>query len=220
MNFKLDNVVFYTKTKYNQKRITIMRGFMNVYDFDRTIYDGDSTVDFYLFCLGRHKKIVLVFPSLVLAYIKYYIFKLGTKTQFKEKMYKFLKYCDTKRDLEDFWIKHEAKIKDWYIKQKKDDDVIISASPEFLLKPIGDKLGFKVIASDVDKSSGKYSGENCYYEEKVKRFKKEYPKNNIDEFYSDHYSDLPLAKIAKRAYIVSKDKISNWDFSVKIKPHI
>ena len=29
---------------------------MNVYDFDKTIYDGDSTADFYLFSLRRHKK--------------------------------------------------------------------------------------------------------------------------------------------------------------------
>lgn len=26
---------------------------MNVYDFDETIYDGDSTVDFYKYCLRR-----------------------------------------------------------------------------------------------------------------------------------------------------------------------
>ncbi len=193
---------------------------MNVYDFDRTIYDGDSTVDFYLFCLKRHKKIALIFPSLATAYIKFYIFKSGTKTQFKETMYKFLKYCDIENDLEAFWKNHEKKIKDWYIKQKKDDDVIISASPKFLLEPIGKKFGFRIIASDVDKFSGKYSGENCYYEEKVARFKNEYPESSIDKFYSDHYSDLPLAKIAEKAYIVTGDKISDWDFSVKIKPRI
>lgn len=27
---------------------------MNVYDFDGTIYNGDSTVDFYLYCLREH----------------------------------------------------------------------------------------------------------------------------------------------------------------------
>ncbi|MBQ2971806.1 MAG: HAD-IB family phosphatase [Ruminococcus sp.] len=193
---------------------------MNVYDFDRTIYDGDSTVDFYLFCLKRHRKIAFVFPSLVVAYIKYYIFKSGSKTQFKETMYKFLKHCDIDKDLAVFWEIHEKKIKNWYIEQRKDDDVIISASPFFLLEPIGEKTGFRVIASDVDKHNGKYSGENCYYEEKVNRFIKEYPDSHIDEFYSDHYSDLPLAKIANKAYIVSGNEISDWDFSKKIKPRI
>ena len=26
---------------------------MNVYDFDKTIYNGDSTLDFYFFCLKK-----------------------------------------------------------------------------------------------------------------------------------------------------------------------
>lgn len=26
---------------------------MNVYDFDKTIYDGDSTIDFYLYCVKK-----------------------------------------------------------------------------------------------------------------------------------------------------------------------
>ena len=39
---------------------------------------------------------------------------------------------------------------------KKDDDVIISASPEFLLKPICKKINIKyLIASNVDKNSRK-----------------------------------------------------------------
>ena len=31
---------------------------MNVYDFDKTIYKGDSTLDFYFFCL-RKKPIII-----------------------------------------------------------------------------------------------------------------------------------------------------------------
>ncbi len=191
---------------------------MNVYDFDNTIYNGDSTVDFYLYCLRKHKKIALLFPSLVVAFIKYYVLKSGNKTQFKETMYRFLKYCDIDNDLNGFWESHNKNIKDWYISQQKDDDVIISASPEFLLNPIGEKLGFTVIASDVDKLSGKYNGVNCYYDEKVRRFHKVFPSGTIDEFYSDHYSDEPLANIAKKAFIVDKNKILNWNYDIHIKP--
>lgn len=193
---------------------------MNVYDFDRTIYDGDSTVDFYFFCMRRHKKTVLLLPSLLCAYIKYYLFNIGTKTQFKETMYKFLRFCDADKDVEDFWKENTSKVKGWYLKQKRDDDVIISASPEFLLNPCGEKLGFNVIASKVDKNSGKYSGENCYYNEKVNRYRQVYGTAVIDEFYSDHYSDEPLAKISKEAFIVDKNTITKWDFSKHIKPHI
>ena len=31
----------------------------NAYDFDETIYDGDSSVDFYFFCLHKNKKVLL-----------------------------------------------------------------------------------------------------------------------------------------------------------------
>lgn len=191
---------------------------MNVYDFDQTIYNGDSTVDFYLFCLKRHKKIALLFPSLVSAFVRYYIFKIGNKTEFKEKMYRFLLHCDIDKDLEDFWKIYDKKLKKWYLNQRKDDDVIISASPSFLLSPIGDKAGFNVIASNVDKRSGKYDGENCYFEEKVNRFYKEYPNGTIENFYSDHYSDEPLAKVSQKAFIVKGNEISAWNHKKHIKP--
>ena len=64
---------------------------MNAYDFDKTIYDGASTANFYLFSLRRHKRIFFLCPSLLGAVLRFYLFKRGTKTQFKEVMYRFLK---------------------------------------------------------------------------------------------------------------------------------
>ena len=102
---------------------------MNAYDFDKTIYDGDSTADFYMFCLKKHKSIILLAPSLLCAFCKFYVFKIGTKTEFKEKMYRFLTKCNAEKDVAEFWDKNCGKIKEFYINQKKSDDVIISASP-------------------------------------------------------------------------------------------
>ena len=56
---------------------------MNAYDFDKTIYDGDSTADFYIFCLKKHKSIILLSPSLLCAFCRFYVFRRGTKTEFK-----------------------------------------------------------------------------------------------------------------------------------------
>ncbi len=186
---------------------------MNVYDFDNTIYSGDSTADFYLFSLKRHKKIITLFPSLAFAFIKFYVFKKGTKTQFKEKMFKFLKYCDIQNDVSDFWKINIDKIKPFYKKQQKSDDVIISASPRFLLAPAckAAKINF-LIASEVNPDNGQYNGVNCHGEEKVDRFYKKFPNGKIEKFYSDSYSDAPLAKIADKAYMVKKDKINDWKF--------
>lgn len=186
---------------------------MNVYDFDNTIYRGDSTADFYIFCLKRHKKNILKVPSLVFGAVKFYVFKKGTKTDFKQNMYKFLKAVNYPKDLEDFWNTHKSNIKDWYIKQQKADDIIISASPYFLLEPICKELGIKhLIASNVDKNTGVYTGINCHGKEKVRLFNINFPKENIDKFYSDSKSDTPLAEIAEKAFIVHGDHIKPWDF--------
>lgn len=193
---------------------------MNVYDFDKTIYQNDSTYEFYMFCLKRHKKIIFHFPGLLSGFIKYYIFHIGNKTQFKEKMYEFLLECDTDKDVNEFWIQNKGKIKKWYLNQKKESDIIISASPEFLLKPICDELKVNLIASIVSPTTGKYTGLNCHNEEKVNRLKKYDGKFQIDKFYSDSYSDTPLALLSKEAFIVNGDNISNWDFNVHYEVHL
>ncbi|MBQ5398750.1 MAG: HAD-IB family phosphatase [Ruminococcus sp.] len=184
---------------------------MNVYDFDNTIYRGDSTADFYIFCLKRHKRILLLAPSLLGAVTKFYIFKRGTKTDMKEKMYRFLRYSNAERDVEEFWDSHIKNIKTFYLERQREDDLIISASPYFLLGPICERLGIKrLIASDVDPVTGKYTGINCHGEEKVRLFRERY-REEIDEFYSDSQSDAPLAKIAGKAFLVKGNEISEWN---------
>ncbi len=182
---------------------------MNVYDFDKTIYAGDSTAHFYLFSLRRHPSIIKYSPSLLKAVLKFYLFKKGTKTDMKEIMFRFLLKINPEKDIKDFWDTHEKNIKGWYLEQKKDDDIIISASPEFLLKPICERLKIKnLTASRVDVHTGKYSGINCHGKEKVRLFYELYG-GEIDEFYSDSHSDDPLAEISKKAFIVKGNRIEN-----------
>lgn len=181
---------------------------MNVYDFDGTIYDGDSTLDFYFFCMKSKPIIITCIPHQIRAMIQYVLGKTD-KTAFKEEFYCFLKKMDDVEGyVEKFWNVHEKKIKDWYRKKMCKSDVIISASPEFLLKPMCKRmLGQDVIASKVDKESGKYEGKNCYGEEKVRRFLETYADAKIDEFYSDSYSDKPIAELAMQFYIVKGETI-------------
>ena len=183
---------------------------MNIYDFDGTIYDGDSSVDFFKFCLKKNKKILLEFPKILLALFLYLI-SLKEKEYLKSSFFGFLKYIDDV-DLEVnlFWKKNDYKIKSFYLNQRKKDDIIISASPEFLLKPISEKYKFKLIASNVNKKTGEFIGKNCHgYEKNVRLNKiKIYKCKN---FYSDSLSDLPLKNISLNAFIVKKDKIINWD---------
>ena len=180
---------------------------INVYDFDKTIYDGDSSIDFYLFCLKRKKTIILLLPKQVFAMILYKL-KIKNKEYFKSQFFSFVKKIDkVDKTIEIFWKQKIVKIKSWYKSQSETTDVIISASPEFLLKPLEKKLKIKVIASKVSKKTGEFLDKNCYGEEKVRRFNEEFNNKKIANFYSDSMSDLPLMKIAEHAYLVKKDSV-------------
>lgn len=80
--------------------------------------------------------------------------------------------------------------------------------------PACERVGIKnVMASVVDKESGKYTGINCHGEEKVRRFFERYKDGIIDEFYSDSYSDTPLARLAvSESYIVKGERLMKWKF--------
>lgn len=184
----------------------------NVYDFDHTIYDGDSTIDFYKLSIKRYPFGLIMLPGTFTAWLLYRA-GIFTKTQFKERFYVFLKYIpNIDRIVEEFWVGHEKKIKQWYLSSSKNTDVIISASPEFLLAPICQKLKIHLlIASKVDKKTGKYHGENCYGEEKVRRLRTEVPAAIIEEFYSDSHSDQYLANLAIKSYLVCGESIIKWE---------
>ena len=187
---------------------------MNVFDFDKTIFNGDSTAKFYFYCLKRYPKMLIYVPSTGIAFAKFYIFKKGTKTQCKEVLYRFLKAIpNVDAAVEKFWQKNIDGVFEWYKKIRKDTDVIISASPEFLLEGVCKKLGAeKMMASKVDKKTGKYEGENCHGQEKVKRFYEAYPDGVIENFYSDSVSDAPLAKISEDAFVIDKKgNVIEWE---------
>lgn len=186
---------------------------MNIYDFDKTIYKSDSTKDFYFHCLKKYPKIWLTIPPMLWAW-GMYILGIWSKTKFKEIMYRFLIYVDdTEAEVNEFWEKNHRNMHKYYYKTKRENDVVISASPEFLLRPVAKKLGIgTLIASRVDSKTGKYTGENCWGEEKVRRLYELIPNAQCQTFYSDSLSDTPLANIAQKAFIVKRDgQLCEWE---------
>ena len=182
---------------------------INVYDFDETIYDGDSSIDFFKYALSKNKKCLFIVPKLIIAVILY-LLKIKEKEYLKSIFFSFIKYFDNlDKVVKEFWKTNDKKIKKFYLKQRNKNDIIISASPEFLLKPVAQKYNFQLIATVIDTSTGKLVGKNCYGEEKVNRLIKTGIKQ-FDKFYSDSLSDTPLSKLAKEAYIVKKEKIIKW----------
>lgn len=184
---------------------------MKVYDFDKTIYNGDSTFDFYIFCIKKQPLLLLLLPVQGMGFVLYKL-SIYRKVQFKEKFYIFVKYLKNREQvLAQFWHVHKQKIQPWYIQQQQQEDCIISASPHFLLEPICKDLGIQhLIASEVDFASGKCLSENCYGEEKVIRFKQQFSDAKVAQFYSDSLTDAPMAKLAHESFGVIGDEVITW----------
>ena len=191
-----------------QKEVDIM----NVYDFDYTLYQGDSTIDFWLYELVRYPSLIRFFPHQILYAFKYLIGS-ATKESFKEEFYIFFKGIKAiDSEIQSFCEKNGKKFNYWYYNIRENDDVVISASPEFIVKAGCEKIGIKrIIASKVDRTTGKCEGKNCKGLEKVKRFKEEFGNEKIQCFYSDSKSDAPMATMAEQAFLIKKSKITVWD---------
>ena len=45
----------------------------------------------------------------------------------------------------------------------------------------------------------------------MRRFRERYPDGHVEEFYSDSYSDTPMAELAEHAYLVKGDTLREWN---------
>lgn len=189
---------------------------VNMYDFDKTIYDGDSSVNFFKFCF---KKRYVKFNNLIKilgGFIKY-VSGVIDITGFKEIVFSFLNNIDDVDSVvKEFWDNNRCKIKKFYLDKKHDNDIINSAGPYFLLYPICNELGVNdLIASDVDKKTGKFNYMNNSRDVKVINFKKKYSKFKVMDVYSDSMNDSYILEMGKNAYVVKGNEIINYkDYKV------
>lgn len=167
-------------------------------------------MDFFKYCLKRNPRCAKILPAFGMS-VLLYLLKRRSKEEMKSAYFRFVTcFEDIHGVVSDFWVQHEGKLKDFYLRQKRADDLIISASPDFLLQPICDRLGVSLIASRVDPTGGVFQGKNCHGEEKVLRLR-EVTDEACEAFYSDSQSDAPLARLAKRAYLVKGTQIIPWE---------
>ena len=188
---------------------------MNVYDFDETIFEGDCEERFFKYLSG--------FDGFRLTRVKFRFFevlskslKLMSRTTARQIQYKFLKRIDDIDSfVEKYWDTVEKYMKPWYLEVKKEDDIIASGTPEFLIRPMVSRLGLTgLVATDMNKKTGKITGFFAVGPYKLEYFEKEFDSNNIDKFYSDAYSDHFLADKAKHAYFIygkNHDQMTDWN---------
>ena len=186
---------------------------MNIYDFDDTIFNGDSSVNFIKYSFDHHPFMVMwCFIKGLKECIKY-LFKKSDFGYIKSELFSFVKNIDNLDDyMNDYVLKHQKNIKNFYLEQRRDDDVVISASFEFIVKPFCDKLGINyVIATKYDTKKGCIVGKNCKGKEKIVRFNKIFKNAKVCEAYSDSLSDIPMFQIAEKAFLVKKDELIPYE---------
>lgn len=108
----------------------------------------------------------------------------------------------------EFWKKNRFRLKSTFLDKLTTDDIIITASPRFLMEQIQPFLKTThIICSEFDTDKGEFEFA-CYQENKVYALKKLYPDTIINSFYTDSMNDSPLMKIANKSFLVKKNKIS------------
>ncbi len=187
---------------------------IDIYDFDGTIVPFDSGSLFCGYCLLHYPYLLLILPIAVpvlLIALILMLAKIISFTDFKKLCFLFVPLIPLNKAVKGFWDKHEKEVHKWFNNRNR-YTVVISASPDFLLGEIQNRLGFdKLICTKHSHKTGAIIGENCRDEEKVKRLYLEFDKDkiNVIDVYSDSLKhDGPIFSLAKGScyHIVKSEK--------------
>lgn len=183
---------------------------MNLYDFDKTIYDGDSPPKFYLYCLARHPRIwwhplTLAFWGAARG------LRLINISKFKEKFFSFILYLpDYKKDLRKFWDREIKNIFPWYYEKRRENDVICSATPRFMMSVVLEKLNrtATLVCSEIDDKTARFlPGEsNCRGKNKATKLRA-LGLESFENGFGDSLGDVPMLKMCKNRFRVKKGKV-------------
>ena len=110
---------------------------MNVFDFDNTIYRGESFVDLFIMVLKKDPTLLKNVPHMVSGVAQYKLGTLRLETALEKYAGIFEEYVSGLDDLDslvnEFWDRHIHKVKPFYMDVKSEDDIVISASPEIVI---------------------------------------------------------------------------------------
>lgn len=181
---------------------------MKVFDFDNTIYRGESSIDFSFSMIRHNKKILLYVPTILASLVKYKMCLLS-KQQLEDIINDFLGGVlegseDTQALIERFWETHADRLNKRILPLIGPDDVIMTASPIILIDAVKDKLGTdNIIGTELDLKQKRITWFN-FGDNKVKRYRERYGDKTIDAFFTDSYNDRDLMEISKKVYIVKR----------------
>jgi putative flippase GtrA len=139
----------------------------------------------------------------------------GAKPQvaFWKAFYAYFEYLpDVNHLASQFWNERRLRrLNHAYLAVRQKGDLILSASPDCLLKPVCQTLNVGFIGASVDARTGACSFRGCCATEKLHRFRQQFPKEKIEVFWSTRLSDHPVAQEAEQSYIVRGRRVADWD---------
>jgi len=191
-----------------------------VFDFDHTLYEGDSGSDFFYWLLQRNiwrKGLALFITPLVAPWVAY----LPTRRRALNVYIWIATAALAKKNplnalIESYVQQHEAQIRQRLLApalavfeqhRRKGEHVIVAtgAPPQLahaILALVG-QTGFPLLGSQLVPSCGAMRlSRHCHHEEKM-RMLRESGYADIAMAYSDSHADLPLLKAARKPVVVN-----------------
>lgn len=182
---------------------------MRVFDFDNTLYSGESVLDFYFFSLRYNPKAVKLLFTVMKYALKYKAGKMTLEQLEKgcaEYAHDYISsFKSPEKMVVSFWDSHMKKIKKWYVPQK--DDIIMTASFNLIMDEACKRLGItRCVCSVINRETLEVKYLN-FNKNKKEKFLEMFGNAAIDEFYTDSISDMPMVEISNAAYLVHGNNI-------------
>lgn len=193
-----------------------------VFDFDGTLYNGDSLKKFCFFIYLKQPFRILFIPYQLFFIV---LFKIGLVSKIKMKTaFLFFLYKIGESKLNDYLIEfwenefpsnfnEKLLLRIKALKSEGIKIIIISASPQVFIHPFLKLLEI----DDLVGSKTSFSNHRYYFlndnrgESKINYLKNKYPECDYVEAYSDNKDDISLLKLAKEAYFVKNNRIIKID---------
>jgi hypothetical protein len=182
-----------------------------VFDFDKTLTYKDTLLGFFICASGPG----ILMPLKVFAYfVCMLLAKLKITSNDGLKKFGISIFLKNKSEVQireaAYLYRKKIRLNNVYERYNFNNDhhvFIVSASFSEYIKPIFPNH-IRVMGSELEYANGLVKGLqfNCYREKKLSALMGE-GILEIDEFYTDSYSDYPLATIAKKIFIVKGNRI-------------
>lgn len=181
---------------------------LDIYDFDKTVVPFDSGSNFLIFCFLHYPYLFLLLPYYMVTGLLFGLQIMGLD-HFKKHIFLFVRFIPLQRAVKKYWDKREKDVFSWFLSENRARyTVVISASPDFLLREIAERLKIDMLlCTRHDAKNGTLLYKNCRGEEKVRRFYEAFPNGAaVKCVYSDSYkNDRPIFSLGEQCFHIEKD---------------